>query len=117
MSQILVPIESSSSFDSLIPISRKSTPRIKQRVTSYHITEVIAHRKAKRGCHGNVPQHLWTPSNTWFLRPIPAHNPNGIPIGSAVFAHTTVECPYTLQWDAHSPPNVCPFPLGDLDPI
>jgi len=26
-----------------------------------------------------------------------AHNPNSIPIGSAVFAQTTVECPYTLQ--------------------
>jgi len=24
-------------------------------------------------------------------------------IGSAVFAQTTLECPYTLQWDAHSP--------------
>jgi len=55
------------------------------------------------------------PSNTWFLRPIRAHNPNGIPIGLAVFAQTTVVCPYTLQWDAHSPPNICPFPWGDLD--
>jgi len=34
---------------------RKPTPRIKQRVASYHTTEVIAHRKAKSGCHGNVP--------------------------------------------------------------
>jgi len=34
---------------------RKPTPRIKQRVASYHTTEVIAHRKAKRGCHANVP--------------------------------------------------------------
>jgi len=33
----------------------KPTPRIKQRVASYHTTKVIAHRKAKRGCHGNVP--------------------------------------------------------------
>ena len=36
--------------------------------------------------------------------------------GSAVFAQTTVECPYTFQWDAHSPPKICPFPWGDLDP-
>jgi len=34
---------------------RKPTPRIKQRVASYHTTKVIAHRKAKSGCHGNVP--------------------------------------------------------------
>jgi len=27
-----------------------------------------------------------------------------------------VECPYTLQWDAHSPPKICPFPCGNLDP-
>ena len=45
-----------------------------------------------------------TPSNTWFLQPIQAHNPNGISIGLAVFAQTTAECPYILQWDA-------PFPL------
>jgi len=41
---------------------------------------------------------------------------NGIPIGSAVFAQTTVDCPYTLQWDAHCPPKICPFPWGDMDP-
>jgi len=34
----------------------------------------------------------------------PSHNPNGISIGSAVFAQMTAQCPYTLQWDA-------PFPL------
>jgi len=56
------------------------------------------------------------PSNTWFLRPIWAHNPNGILIGSAVFAQTTVECPYTLQWDAHYPPKICPFPWGMWTP-
>ena len=44
------------------------------------------------------------PSDTWFLGPIRAHNPNGISISSAVFAQMTIECPYTLQWDA-------PFPL------
>jgi len=41
-----------SSSDSLTP---KTHPRTKQRVASYHTTEVIVHRKAKRGCHGNVP--------------------------------------------------------------
>ena len=38
-----------------IPCPQKPTPRIKQRVASYHTTEVIAHRKPKSGCHGNVP--------------------------------------------------------------
>jgi len=32
------------------------------------------------------------PSNTWFLGPNQAHNPNGISIGSAVFAQLTAEC-------------------------
>jgi len=56
------------------------------------------------------------PSNTWFLQPIRAHKPNGIPIGSAVFGQATVECPYTLQLDAHSPPKFAPSHGGDLDP-
>ena len=32
----------------------KTIPRIKQRVASYHTTEVIAHRKAKSGCRCRV---------------------------------------------------------------
>jgi len=51
------------------------------------------------------------PSNTRFLGSIRAHNPNGISIGSALFAEMTAECPYTLQRDAPSPQN-CPFPWG-----
>jgi len=43
-----------------------------------------------------------SPSNTWFLGPTQILNPNGIWIGSAVFAQLTTECPYTLQWDACS---------------
>ena len=43
-------------------------------------------------------------------------NPNGIPIGSAVFAQLTIECPYTLQWDAHSPPQNLPLPIGGSGP-
>ena len=53
---------------------------------------------------------------TRFLGPIRAHRLNGIFIGSAVFPQTTVECPYTLQWNAHSPPKIFPFPWGDQDP-
>jgi len=41
-----------------------------------------------------------------------AHNPNGISIGSAVFAQMTAECPYTLQWDAPFPHQNCPLPNG-----
>jgi len=46
----------------------------------------------------------------------PWHNPNGILIGSAVFAQTTVECPYTLQWDAYSPPKFAPSHGGGSGP-
>jgi len=45
----------------------------------------------------SLPMRIWTPSNTCFLGPIRVHNPNGISIGSAVFAQITVECHYTLQ--------------------
>ena len=58
---------------------------------------------------------IWTPSNTWFLGPIWAHNPNRISIGSAVFAQMTAECPYTPQWDA-LPRSKLLLPMGDLDP-
>ena len=117
-------ISAMSSSDSL---TRKTHPyRIKLRVASYHTTKVIAHRTPKPVI-ANCVQKLVAmatslstyrlPSNTWFLRPIRAHNPNGIPIGSAVFAQTTVEHPYTLQWDAHSPQKNLPLPMGDLDPV
>ena len=45
----------------------------------------------------------WTPSNTRFTAPTRVFNPNGISIGSAIFAQTTTECLYTLQWDAPPP--------------
>jgi len=48
------------------------------------------------------------PSKTWLPRPIRAHSPNNISIGSGVFAQMTAECPYTLQWDAHSPLKIAP---------
>jgi len=40
---------------------------------------------------------VWTSSDSWLLGPFWAHNPNGISIGSAVFAQMTAKCPYTLQ--------------------
>ena len=58
---------------------------------------------------------IWTPSDLWFLGPVRAHNPNGITIGSAVFAQITVR-PYSvrLQWDPLSSWKL-PIPVRDLD--
>jgi len=104
---------------------RKPTPRIKLRVASYHATKVIAHQTPKPVIANCIPKLVAVttslstygpPSNTWFLWPIWAHNPNAIPIGSAVLAQTTVECPYTLQWDAHSPPKFAPSHGGIWTP-
>ena len=36
------------------------------------------------------PRGIWTPSNTWFIGRTRVHNPNGILIGSAVFAGLTI---------------------------
>jgi len=65
-----------------------------------------------------APSHggIWTPSNTWFPRPIRSHNPKGISTGSAVFAQMTAECPYTLQWDAPFPLKIAPFHGGIWTP-
>jgi len=111
-----------SSSDS-IAWPRKPTPRIKQCVTSYLTTKVIIAHKAsysklrpKIGCHGNVSQHSWPPSNTWFLELIWAHKPNGISIGSIV-AQMTAVCPYTLQWDAAFPLKIAPSHEGSGTPL
>ena len=47
----------------------KTHPIIKQRVASYHTTEVIAHRKPKSGCHGNVPYLQGIAAISAFCRP------------------------------------------------
>jgi len=54
-------------------------------------------------------------SNWRLLRPVQTHNPNGITIGSAVFTQVTVECSYTLQWDAPFPSKL-PLPRGIWTP-
>jgi len=41
-----------SASDSLTP---KTASRIKYRAARYHTTKVIAQRKAKSYCHGNIP--------------------------------------------------------------
>jgi len=66
-----------------------------------------------------APSHWGSgpPCKTRFLGPIRAHRPNGISIRSAVFPQTTVECPYSLQWDAHCSPKICRFPWGIWTPI
>jgi len=48
--------------------------------------------------------------------PIRADNPNGISIGSAVFAQMTAECPYTLQCSAPSPLKIAPSHGGIWTP-
>ena len=42
-------------------------------------------------------------SNTYLLGPTRVHTPNGMSIGSAVFAQLTAEGPCTLQWAALPP--------------
>jgi len=59
-----------------------------------------------------LPRLMWA-SNSWFLGPVWAHNPNGISIDLAVFAQVTAECPYTLQWEAPFPSKL-PLSVGDL---
>jgi len=41
-----------------------------------------------------------------------AHNPNGTSVGSAVFAQTTAECLYCLQWFACFPLKIVPSHVG-----
>ena len=48
---------------------------------------------------------------SWFLGPVRADNPNGITIGSAVFAPVIAECLYFTMGHPFSPQN-CPFPWG-----
>jgi len=57
------------------------------------------------------------PFNVWFLEPTQAHNPNGILIGSAIFAQLTAECPYTLQLAAICLLKIIPSHGGSWTPI
>jgi len=58
---------------------------------------------------------IWTPYNSWLLGSVRAHSPNGITIGSAVFAQVTPECPW-LYIGCSFPPKLS-FPMRDLNPI
>jgi len=73
----------------------------------------ITHGRVLSGKPGHVlsPKNgvIWTQSNTWFLGPTRVQIPNGISIGSPVFAQLTAERPYTLQWVTLCFEN-CSFP-------
>jgi len=55
------------------------------------------------------------PSNTWFLGPIRPHCPNGISIGSAIFAEMTV-CVRILHNGTPLPQKIAPFHRGIWTP-
>ena len=55
---------------------------------------------------------MCTPSNTW----LKADNPNGVSIGSSVFAQLMAEHPDTLQWAALPLLKTAPSQRG-LGPI
>jgi len=57
---------------------------------------------------------IWAPSNTWFLESTQVHSPNGISIGSAVFAQFTVECHRTYRGIPF--PSKLPLPTGICTP-
>ena len=94
---------------------RKSSPRIKQRIASYHSTKVIAHQKAKGGCHGNVPQHLWTPIQHMISTAHPSPQPKRHPYRFSRLC--TDDRRVSLYFTMGRPfsPKICPFPWGDLD--
>ena len=57
------------------------------------------------------------PHPTRLLRPIRVHNPNSIPIGSAVFAQMTVECPLVYNGTSILPQKFAPSHGGIWTPI
>ena len=65
---------------------------------------------AARGWFSRIRQ-VASKCTSYFPGSIRVHNPNGISIGSAIFAQLTAECRRVCP-----PPQNCPFPW-DLDPI
>jgi len=84
-------------------------------VAIVHTKTVNSKFSLKIGCHGNVPQHHWTPSNT-----IPTAHPSPQPKrlldwfnrfctdDHGVSLYFTMGRPF--------PPSKLSFPMGDLDP-
>jgi len=108
-------ISAMSSSDSL---TLKTTPRIKQCVASYHTTKVIAHKtsysklRPKIDCHGNVPQHLWTPM--WHMIPM-AHRSSQPKQHVDRFSRFADDSRVSLDFTMRRPfpPQNCPFPWGN----
>jgi len=99
---------------------RKPTPRIKLRVASYHITKVMAHQTPKPVIGNCIPKLVamatslstystyGPPSNTIpkaHPTPQPKRHPYRFSRLCTVCTDDRIECPYTLQWDAHSSPS------------
>ena len=59
---------------------------------------------------------ICTPQNTCLLGPTRIQNPNGILIGSAIFAQLMAECCRTCPDMSISPKKSCPLAWGDLNP-
>jgi len=104
-----------SSSDSLTP---KTHPRIKLSVASYHTTKVIAHQTPK--------PVIATASQNWLpwqrpsapMDPHPTHDSYSpsepttqtasLSVQPSMHRRPYIECPYTLQWDTHSPLKFAP---------
>ena len=90
-------------------------PESTTRTTNWSVQPFVVHSSLYNGwpfpqnCPFSWGSGFWTPSNSWSLGPFWSQNPNGITIGSALFAQVTAECSYTLQWVPLSPKN-CLFP-------
>jgi len=103
---------------SLIP---KPIPGIKQHVTGFHTTEVIAHKASysklyhKIGRHGNVPQHRWIPSNTI---PMAHSSPQPEWYLDRFICFCTDDCrvPLYFTMERPFPPQYCCFPWGIWTP-
>jgi len=74
--------------------------------------------QCQRACWA-CPSSLKLPipmGDLWFLGSTGLNVPNGISVGSVVFAQVTAECPYTLRWALLFPQNY-PFPWENVDPF
>ena len=82
-------------------------------VNIVHTKPVNSNFSPKIGCHGKVPQHLCNPIQHMIPTAHPSPQSKRHPYR---FSRLCTECPCTLQWDAQSPPKICPFPWGIWTP-
>ena len=85
---------------------------------STQLSKSYALQWARRHSPKSAPSrgNICTPSNTWIPGLTRLSVPNGISIGSAVFAQMTAECPYLYNGTPLTPQN-CPFPWGMWTPM